>query len=76
MSWLTIIVPTLNEAQNMVPLLAHLQAMREGGVEVIVVDGGSSDGTQALAASLSDQVLTVPPGRARQMNAGAARATG
>lgn len=76
MSWLSIIVPTLNEAKNIVPLLTHLQAMREGGVEVIVVDGGSLDGTPALAASLADQVLAAPPGRARQMNFGAARANG
>ncbi len=76
MSWLSIIVPTLNEAQHIVPLLTRIQAMRERGIEVIVVDGGSIDGTPALAASLADQVLAAPPGRARQMNFGAARANG
>jgi rSAM/selenodomain-associated transferase 2 len=76
MSWLSIIVPTLNEAQHIVPVLTQLQSLRKRGVEVIVADGGSIDGTPALAAPLTDQVLTAPPGRARQMNAGAARATG
>jgi rSAM/selenodomain-associated transferase 2 len=76
MSWLSVIVPTLNEAQNIVPLLTRLKPLRERGVEVIVVDGGSTDGTPALAAPLADQVLTAPQGRARQMNAGAARAIG
>lgn len=76
MSWLSIIVPVLNEAQNIVPLLTRLKPLRERGVEVIVADGGSTDGTPALVASLADQVLAAPHGRARQMNAGAARATG
>ncbi|MBU1263157.1 MAG: TIGR04283 family arsenosugar biosynthesis glycosyltransferase [Gammaproteobacteria bacterium] len=76
MSWLSIVVPTLNEAQNIVPLLTGLQPLRIRGVEVVVADGGSSDGTPALAAPLADQVLSSARGRARQMNAGAARATG
>lgn len=76
MSWLSIIVPTLNEAQRIVPLLTRLEPLRERRAEVIVVDGGSTDGTPDLAASLADQVLVAPPGRARQMNAGAARASG
>lgn len=76
MSWLSIIVPTLNEAQHIVLVLTQLQSLRKRGVEVIVADGGSSDGTPALAAPLADQVLSAPPGRARQMNAGAARASG
>jgi rSAM/selenodomain-associated transferase 2 len=76
MSWLSIIVPTLNEAQLVVPLLTRIQAMRERGIEVVVVDGGSTDGTPELAAPLADQVLAAPPGRALQMNYGAARARG
>jgi rSAM/selenodomain-associated transferase 2 len=43
---------------------------------VIVVDGGSRDGTGALAALHSDRVQRCAPGRAVQMNAGAAAATG
>ena len=76
MSWLSIIVPTLNESQIIVPTLTRLESLRKRGVEIIVADGGSSDGTRVLAAPLADRVLTAPPGRARQMNAGAARATG
>jgi rSAM/selenodomain-associated transferase 2 len=43
---------------------------------VIVVDGGSDDGTPACAQGLCDQLLTAPRGRARQMNAGARAARG
>jgi rSAM/selenodomain-associated transferase 2 len=43
---------------------------------VIVVDGGSEDGTAALAAGLCDRVLAAPRGRATQMNAGAREARG
>ena len=45
--------------------------MRSQGHEVIVVDGGSEDGTRALAAPLCDRLLRSQPGRARQMNLGA-----
>jgi rSAM/selenodomain-associated transferase 2 len=73
---LTIIVPVLNEAQNIAHALTRLVPLRARGVQVIVVDGGSSDDTQMLAAPLADQVLGSPPGRAAQMNAGAAVARG
>lgn len=44
--------------------------------EIIVVDGGSADGTADIAASLGARVLTASPGRAAQMNAGADAAAG
>lgn len=50
--------------------------LRRRGHEVIVVDGGSDDGTAALAEGLCDRVLTAPRGRAAQMNAGAREAKG
>jgi rSAM/selenodomain-associated transferase 2 len=50
--------------------------LRARGHEVVVVDGGSEDGTPALAAPLADRVLSAPRGRARQMNAGAQEARG
>lgn len=75
-SQLTIIVPVLNEAAGVVAALQALQAMRARGVEIVLVDGGSTDGTLDLARPLADQVLVSPRGRARQMNAGAAMAHG
>ncbi len=73
---LSIILPTLDEAAGITAALAPLQALRRAGHEVIVADGGSTDGTPALAAPLADRVIAAPRGRARQMNAGAAVATG
>ena len=71
---LSIILPVLNEASRIESALATLHAQRTGDVELIVVDGGSSDDTPTLAAPLCDRVVTAPRGRARQMNAGAALA--
>jgi rSAM/selenodomain-associated transferase 2 len=73
---LSIIVPTLNEAAGIASTLKALAPLRARGSQVVVADGGSHDGTDALAQLLVDRVLTVPRGRARQMNAGAAYATG
>jgi rSAM/selenodomain-associated transferase 2 len=73
---LSIVVPTLNEAGALPALLADLGRLRTPGDEIVVVDGGSSDGTPALAAALADRVLSATPGRASQMNAGAAVARG
>ncbi len=73
---LTIIVPVLDEAAEIVAALQPLQELRAKGVELIVVDGGSADGSLELAAPLADRVLIAARGRARQMNAGAALATG
>jgi rSAM/selenodomain-associated transferase 2 len=73
---LSIIIPVLNEQETIVKSLAVLQPLRRRGVEVIVVDGGSTDLTVALAQPLADLVLGAPVGRASQMNAGARRAQG
>lgn len=73
---ISIIIPVLNEAESIVPFLASLQKAQEGGAEIIVVDGGSTDGSREAAASLANQLLTSRRGRARQMNTGAARAGG
>ncbi|HLQ35791.1 MAG TPA: glycosyltransferase, partial [Chloroflexota bacterium] len=62
---LSIVLPTLNEAENLKELLpelgAILQAMGIGG-EVLVVDGGSQDGTQAVADALGARVVPTEPG--------------
>jgi len=71
---LSIIVPCLNEAEGICDMLAALAPLRARGAEVIVVDGGSTDGTAECAAPHADCVIGAPRGRAAQMNAGAARA--
>jgi len=73
---LSVIVPALNEAEGIAATLASLQPLRARGHEVLVVDGGSTDGTPERAAPLADRVLRSAPGRALQQNAGARAATG
>lgn len=68
---LAIIVPVLNEAATIEPALRRLAPLRERGGRVIVVDGGSHDGTLVKAAPLADRVIGSARGRALQMNAGA-----
>jgi rSAM/selenodomain-associated transferase 2 len=71
---ISVIIPTLNEAGQIV---AALQAARAAvpGAEFVVADCGSADGTAALAAPFA-QVVQTRKGRARQMNGGAALASG
>ena len=73
---LSVIIPTLNEEQTIRATLARLQ--HPAFSEVLVVDGGSRDGTLAhvAAAVPTAKILTAPAGRAHQMNAGAAAAKG
>jgi rSAM/selenodomain-associated transferase 2 len=69
---ISIIVPVLNEAAVIAETLRAVGSVHE----VIVVDGGSADGTVEAARPFATRVLTAPRGRARQMNIGAAAATG
>lgn len=69
---LTMIIPVLNECSVIARLLASLAQFRDRGVEIVVVDGGSKDGTLTAAGPGADQLIVAPCGRARQMNAGAA----
>jgi rSAM/selenodomain-associated transferase 2 len=71
----SIIVPVFNEAPLIERFLAHL-CERAPGAEVIVADGGSTDGTADLAANLCDRLVQSQRGRARQMNSGANAAHG
>ena len=73
---ISIVVPVLNEVQSLPETLARLAPLRAKGHEVIVVDGGSDDGTPAIAALQADRVMAAAAGRGRQMNAGAAAAGG
>lgn len=71
---LSIVIPALNEAAGIEATLRALQPLRARGVELVLADGGSGDGTAALARTWVDAVADAPRGRALQMNAGAALA--
>jgi rSAM/selenodomain-associated transferase 2 len=74
---LSIIIPTLNEAENIKKLIPFLQ--QNGGnalLEIIIADGGSTDNTLKIAQQSGAIVLNTPKGRAIQMNIGASIAKG
>jgi rSAM/selenodomain-associated transferase 2 len=73
---LSVIIPVRNEAAIIRDCLEALQPLRRRGHEVILVDGGSTDGTPGHAEGLVDRLLFSERGRARQMNRGAAAAQG
>ena len=74
---LSVVVPVLDEAASLPGLLDHLAAL-PGRWEVVVVDGGSRDGSRERAAAhpLAPRLLGPVSGRAAQLNAGAAAASG
>lgn len=73
---ISVIVPVLNEAAALPPMLQWLLA-ESGEFEVIVVDGGSTDDTAGAAGRFAPvRLLHSPRGRGAQMNAGAAASTG
>ena len=72
-SSISIIIPTYNEAENLSGLLPEL--LGDPDVEILVVDGNSSDGTVNTATALGVKALSIPPDRALQMNAGARAAS-
>jgi hypothetical protein len=71
---ISVVIPTLNEAANIKETVRLAQNARN--VEVVVVDGGSRDDTADIAGRLGALVLAAEASRARQMNVGAATATG
>ena len=71
---ISVVIPVLNEEKTIAASLTALMALRPH--EVIVVDGGSADRTREISAQTGATVITGVPGRARQMNYGAQRATG
>jgi len=73
---LTVIIPALDEAPTIGGTLATLAPLVARGVEVVVVDGGSRDATARIAREHGARVAVTGRGRARQMNAGAAHASG
>jgi rSAM/selenodomain-associated transferase 2/rSAM/selenodomain-associated transferase 1 len=68
---LAVVMPVLNEAAALSASLAALAELRARGAVLIVADGGSTDGSLALAQAQADAVVGAPRGRAAQMNAGA-----
>ena len=73
---ISIVVPMLNEREHLEETLRALRAECDARCEIIVVDGGSNDGTPELAEPLADQVFQGPRGRGYQLAAGAAVAQG
>ena len=71
---LSVCIPTLNEADRVAATLATLQDLE--GVEVIVGDGGSTDATAEVARGCGARLVTASGGRAAQLNAAAAVASG
>ena len=69
---LSVVIPTLNAATSLCDTIASVAAADE----VVVVDGGSSDGTKSLAVALGARVVTAPQGRGAQLSAGVAAARG
>ena len=72
---LGIVIPAFNEAGSLPALLNDLAALRPP-CDVVVVDGGSTDGTPEAATAAGARVLVTEPGRGRQLRAGAAAARG
>mgnify|MGYP002631134989 CR=1 FL=1 len=70
---ISVIIPTLNEHDNLTRLLTDLTNEAD---EIIVVDGGSTDGTIDIAEQAECRLLTAPRGRGQQLARGAAEATG
>lgn len=72
MSDLSVIIPTLNEAEALPPLLQQLQQQQGIKLQVVVADGGSTDDTRQLARAAGATIVkTKQAGRGRQLNAGA-----
>lgn len=74
MATFSVIVPTLNEAENIARAIASAGAA--GAEQIIVADGGSTDDTLTIAKRAGALTVSSPPGRAKQQNAGAKQATG
>src|SRR4051812_36508689 len=76
---ISIVIPVLNEAAIVGEALSALLRQR-GSFEVLVVDGGSDDGTAALVSqfpvTLIRRSAQAPRGFGYQSNLGAARAQG
>jgi rSAM/selenodomain-associated transferase 2 len=75
MGRVSVIIPTLDEAERIPSLLATLRGEPDLA-EIVVADGGSADGTPAIAEALGARVIHSAQGRGQQLRAGAAAASG
>ncbi len=73
---ISIVIPTLNESEHLGQTVSALLGLEKDAIEIIVADGGSTDGTLDIALKLGVRVVSTAKGRGRQMNAGAALASG
>ena len=73
---LSIVIPALDEAERLPLLLADLDELRQDGAEIVVVDGGSRDGTVSRASASGASVVRSEAGRGEQLRAGAGAAGG
>jgi len=76
MAQISIIIPVRNDAACLRAQIESLQALQKHGCEVLIVDGKSTDDSMQVAHRITADVLVSSPGRARQMNTGAAAARG
>ncbi len=69
---LSVVIPALNEIDALPELLRQLNQQSDIALQIVVADGGSTDGTIEAAKKVGAEVMMTPSGRGRQMNAAAA----
>jgi rSAM/selenodomain-associated transferase 2 len=76
--WVSVIIPVLNDAAALTLLLERLEPQADARMELVVVDGGSSDDSLAVArrSGLVDQAFAAPRGRGAQLACGMMHARG
>ena len=74
---ISVVVPILNEADNIPGLISHLKSnCLESTPEIVFSDGGSTDGSREICLKSDVRYINGSRGRSRQLNAGAAQARG
>ncbi|MDF1764467.1 MAG: TIGR04283 family arsenosugar biosynthesis glycosyltransferase [Oleibacter sp.] len=68
---LLVVVPMLNEAEQLPELLMHLSQIKDAQTQIVFVDGGSTDNSVRIVEQAGCSVIESERGRAVQMNAGA-----